>query len=266
MAATTVDPTALQAKVARGEEPRKQSGRRLLITPIVLVALGIGYLLYVFAAPKDSIEVQYITAAKLGTLTWQHILLTITSAVLVIAIAIPLGILITRKPLRFLAAPVTLVANLGQAIPVIGLLVLLAVLFVKAGFFGFWLTVTTCVVYGILPVLRNTITGIETLDPALAEAARGIGMTPWRVLTRVELPLAVPYILAGLRTTLVLVVGVATLGTFVSAGGLGDLISVGITLQRPILLFTGGVLAVLLALLIDWVGGLVERFLTPKGL
>jgi osmoprotectant transport system permease protein len=115
-------------------------------------------------------------------------------------------------------------------------------------------------------VLRNTITGIEALDPALVEAARGIGMTPWRVLTRVELPLAVPYILAGLRTTLVLVVGVATLGTFVSAGGLGDLITVGNTLQRPILLFTGGVLAVLLALFIDWIGGIVERYLTPKGL
>ncbi|WP_163509313.1 ABC transporter permease [Fodinicola acaciae] len=266
MAVTTLDPSDVSAEVARGEEPRRQSGRRLLFTPVALLVLGVAYLVYAFAIPKDAIELQYITGAKIGWLTWQHVLLTITSAALVIVIGIPLGILLTRRPLRFLAAPITLIANLGQAIPVIGLLVLLAVLFVQAGFFGFWLTVTACVLYGILPVLRNTITGIDALDPALIEAARGIGMTPWRVLTRVELPLAVPYILAGLRTTLVLVVGVATLGTFVSAGGLGDLISVGITLQRPILLFTGGVLAVLLALFIDWIGGIVERFLTPKGL
>ncbi|GAA1670373.1 ABC transporter permease [Fodinicola feengrottensis] len=258
--------SAPAAEVARGEQPRVDSRLRLFVTPVVLLAITGLYLEVVFSSHLDSIEARQITASNLITLTWQHVVLTAVSALLVVVVAIPLGILVTRRSVRFLAAPVTLLANLGQAIPVIGLLVLLAVLFVKANFFGFWLTVTVCVVYGVLPVLRNTITGVRSIDPALIESARGIGMTPWRVLTRVELPLAVPYILAGLRTTLVLIVGVATLGTFVDAGGLGDLINTGIKLERTVILFTGGILAVMLALLIDWVGGLIERALTPKGL
>jgi osmoprotectant transport system permease protein len=255
-----------QAEVARGEVPRSDSRLRLLLTPVILVVITIVYLVVAFNIPLDSIEQRQMTLTNIATLTWQHIVLTAMSALLVVVISIPLGILVTRRSVRFLAAPVTIVANLGQAIPVIGLLVLLAVLLVQVNFFGFWLTVTVCVIYGVLPVLRNTITGIRSIDPSLIESAKGIGMTPWRVLTQVELPLAVPYILAGLRTTLVLIVGVATLGTFVSAGGLGDLINTGIKLERPVILFTGGILAVVLALLIDWVGGLIERALTPKGL
>src|SRR5690606_34888508 len=112
----------------------------------------------------------------------------------------------------------------------------------------------------------NTIVGIQQVDPALKEAARGMGMTRAQVLWRVELKLAIPVILAGLRTALVLAVGVATLATFVNAGGLGDLIVNGIKLNRTPVLVTGGVLTACIALLVDWVGGVAEEFLRPKGI
>ena len=108
--------------------------------------------------------------------------------------------------------------------------------------------------------------GIQQVDPALIDAGRGIGMSAGAVLWRVELPLAVPLILAGLRTSLVLAVGTATFGMFVNAGGFGLLIDTGYKLNLTPVLVTGSVLAVALALLVDWLGAVAEQFFGPKGL
>jgi osmoprotectant transport system permease protein len=120
--------------------------------------------------------------------------------------------------------------------------------------------------YGLLPVLRNTITGLDGIDPTLVEAGRGLGMSSASVLLRVELPLALPVIMTGVRTALVLVVGTATLATFIAAGGLGDIIQTGISLFLPKLMVAGAVLVALLALLIEWLGRLLELVARPKGL
>ena len=188
--------------------------------------------------------------------------MTAISTFFVLIIAIPLGIALTRPWLRK-ATPVAMAfANLGQAIPSLGLLVLLV----------FWLNigqstaVVGMVVYAVLPVLANTITGLRGIDPGLTEAAKGIGMSPLGVLAKVELPLAVPLILAGVRNALVLNVGTATLATFIGGGGLGDLISSGITNQRMPVLLLGSILTVALALLVDWIASLVELLLRPRGL
>jgi osmoprotectant transport system permease protein len=154
------------------------------------------------------------------------------------------------------------VANTGQAAPAIGLFVLLAT---WLGF-GFRTAVLTLVLYAALPVLRNTMVGIERVDPRLVEAGRGMGMSALAVLLRVELPLAVPVLLAGVRTALVLLVGTATLATFVDGGGLGVLITTGITLSLNSLLVSGAVLVALLALAVDWLGRVVEHVARPKGL
>jgi osmoprotectant transport system permease protein len=153
-------------------------------------------------------------------------------------------------------------ANIGQAIPAVGLLVLLTLQFGV----GVGVALFSLVVYSLLPVLRNTIVGIQQVDSSLIEAGRGMGMTRRSVLLRIELPLAVPVILAGIRTALVIAVGVVTVATFVNAGGLGDIIINGIKLQRTPVLVTGSVLVASLALLVDWLGGVVEAVLRPKGI
>ena len=184
------------------------------------------------------------------------------STLIVLVIAIPLGVLLTRKPLRFLTGPVIAVANIGQAAPAIGLVVLLAMWMD----FGFWSAVVALVVYAVLPVLRNTMVGLDGVDRRLIEAGRGMGMSSLSVLFRVELPLAVPVMLAGIRTALVLLVGTATLATFVDGGGLGLLITTGVNLSQTTVVVVGAVLVALLALVIDWVGRVVEHVARPKGL
>ena len=121
-------------------------------------------------------------------------------------------------------------------------------------------------IYSFLPVLQNTIAGLAQVDPSIRESARGMGMTPSQVLRRVELPLASPVILAGLRTALVFAVGVATVATFINAGGLGDMIINGLKLQRYPVLVVGAILVASIAVLIDWAAGVVEDIVRPKGL
>jgi osmoprotectant transport system permease protein len=180
----------------------------------------------------------------------------------VITIAVPLGVMLTRSWARRIAPAFLAVANVGQAVPSIGILVLLAV---TVGI-GFQPAVYALVLYAVLPVLRNTMVGLDQVDPALIEAGRGMGLTSWGVLRRIELPLAVPVMLAGIRTALIINVGSATLATFVGAGGLGWLINQGNVHNRTAVLLTGSALTAVVALALDWVAGIVEDVLRPKGL
>jgi osmoprotectant transport system permease protein len=154
------------------------------------------------------------------------------------------------------------IANIGQAAPAIGVVVLLAF---WVGF-GFWAATLSLVLYAVLPVLRNTMVGLQQVDARLIEAGRGMGMSSTAMLFRVELPLAVPVMLSGVRTALVLLVGTAALATFVNGGGLGILITTGVNLSLTPVLVTGALLVALLALLIDWIGRVVEHVARPKGL
>ncbi|PCC25296.1 ABC transporter permease [Glutamicibacter sp. BW78] len=194
--------------------------------------------------------------------TLEHLKLTVVAAVIVLVIALPLGVLLTRGPLRKFSGPVMAVANIGQAAPAIGLVVLLAF---WLGF-GFNAAVVSLVAYAILPVLRNTMVGLSQVDERLIEAGRGMGMSSSAVLFKVELPLAVPVMLAGIRTALVLLVGTATLAAFINGGGLGILIVTGVNLNLSTVLVAGSLLVALLALVIDWLGRLVEHVARPKGL
>lgn len=201
----------------------------------------------------------------LGSLTryiGEHLALTFVSAVIVLAIGLPLGILLTRKPLRFLTGPVLVLANVGQSAPAIGLIVLLAF---WLGF-GFQAAVVALVLYALLPVLRNTMIGLDQVDARLVEAGRGMGMSAMAVLFRVELPLAVPIMLSGIRTALVLLVGTAALATFINGGGLGILITTGVNLALTNVLIAGAVIVALLALVIDLLGRIAEHLARPRGL
>jgi osmoprotectant transport system permease protein len=190
--------------------------------------------------------------------TIQHVFLSGVSFALVAAIGVPLGVLIAQTG-SAVRVPVFLIANLGQAIPGIGLLVLL---FAFLGL-GATPTIVALVVYGLLPVLRNTVAGVQGVDPAAVDAARGMGMTRWQALVRVQLPLASPLVFAGLRTALVLIIGTATLGNFIGGGGLGDVIATGINNSDRVV-FVGAVMVASLALLADWGLSMIERVAVPK--
>ncbi|RSM70413.1 glycine/betaine ABC transporter permease [Amycolatopsis sp. WAC 01375] len=243
--------------------PARPRRRRLglLVRPVLLTIALLALFMIVRAHPIDSIEQRFLNAGEIFTELGAHLRLTLISTACTIAIALPLGILLTRAGARW-ARPIGLgLGNLGQAIPSIGLVVLLA-LWIGTGTAT---AVTALVVYATLPVLRNTIVGLDDVDPALVDAARGMGMGKTAVLWRIELPLAVPVILAGIRTALVLTVASATLATFIDGGGLGGGLVAGIGLDRPILSLTFGIIVAALALFVDWLGLVAEEFLHPRG-
>lgn len=241
---------------------RRVAWQHLTFLPAFLVAVLLATWLWFRQAHLDTISRNALSNGQVSKALWQHVELTVVSTFFVLIIAIPLGIVLTRRAFRGIAPVAVAFANTGQATPAIGLLALLVIWLgtgTKAPLIGI-------IIYAILPVLANTIAGLKANDPTLLEAARGIGMSPFGVLTRVELPLAVPLILAGVRTALVLNVGTAALATFGGGGGLGVLITTGITTQRMPVLVLGSVLTVALALLVDWLASLAEVLLRPRGL
>lgn len=250
----------MSAVTARTGRARGAAG--LLVTPAVLVAALLLLYAYLHGQDLDDIERRSINAAVIWRLLVQHVELVVVSSVAVIVIAVPLGVLFTRPGLRRTAVPVLAVANLGQAIPSIGILVLFAVTIGT----GFSMATIALVLVALLSVLRNTMVGLTGVDRSLIDAARGMGLTKTAVLLRVELPLAVPVILAGVRVALILNVGNAALATYTNAGGLGTLIQSGIALNRLPVLLTGSVLTAVLALAVDWLAGIAERVLRPRGL
>jgi osmoprotectant transport system permease protein len=241
---------------------RRPGALRLATTP---VAVGAGLLLlylWIHTSNVPPEEADVLSPDFIASRVVRHVELTVTSFGIAAAIALPLGIAASRGG-RALRVPLLLVANLGQAVPSIALL---ALVFTVTGF-TFRTTVIALVAYAVLPILRNTLAGLQGVDPDAVEAARGMGMSPVQVLRRVELPLASPVILAGLRTALVLVVGTATLGNFVGGGGLGDVIESGLTAAglQPAsrIVVVGAALVAALALIADWLLGLVERAVVP---
>lgn len=259
----------VQSEVTSGAVLSVDSGSRraellrLFMQPIAAVVLAAAVLIWVFSSELDANETAALNSETITKSTWEHLVITFVVTLLVVVVAIPLGIVLTRSWARLIAPVFLGIATIGQAAPAIGVVVLY---FLWTDQEGLWAAAIPIAFVSLLPVLRNTIVGIQQVDPSLVDAGRGIGMSSFAVLRRVELPLAVPLMLAGLRTSLVLAVGTATLALFVNGGGLGFIIDSGYKVGRTSVLLTGGVLAVALALLVDWLGALAERYLGPKGL
>jgi osmoprotectant transport system permease protein len=182
--------------------------------------------------------------------------LVAVSTFLAAAIGIPLGIVLTRKPR--LARPVLAIAGIVQTIPSLALFGFLLPLPLIGGI-GARTAIVALLVYAMLPVLRNTYAGILSVDPAIAEAATGLGMTARQRLWWVELPLALPVVLAGVRIATVVSIGLATIAAAIGAGGLGVLIYRGIAIVDNRQILAGAVPAALLALAADGLLGLLER-------
>src|ERR1700723_2247978 len=192
--------------------------------------------------------------------TLEHIWLVGLTMFFAIAIGVPLGILVTRKP--WLSKPILGGANIAETIPSLAL-------------FGFllpvpWLgdradrlAIAALALYALLPIIRNTAAGISGVDPAIRDAARGMGMTERQILLQVELPLSFSTILAGVRIATVLTIGIATIAAAVGAGGLGEFIFRGLAMVNNQLILAGAIPAALLALIADFLLGVCERRWQP---
>jgi osmoprotectant transport system permease protein len=192
--------------------------------------------------------------------TLEHVWLVGVAMALAIAIGVPLGILITRRP--WLSKPILGSANVAETIPslaLFGFLLPLPWLGVRAD----RLAIVALTLYALLPIIRNTVTGISEVDPAVREAARAMGMTARQILFQVELPLSVSTVLAGVRVATVLTIGVATIAAAVGAGGLGEFIFRGLAMVNDQLILAGAIPAAVLALTADFLLNLLEKRLRP---
>jgi osmoprotectant transport system permease protein len=176
----------------------------------------------------------------------RHMTLTVASILIGTAISVPLGLFAVR--VRRVRGPLLGIASILQTIPGLAMLAYMAVLF---SLFGFLPALLACVLYSILPILRNTVTGIEQVDERVVEASRGMGMTENQILTRIQLPLALPVIIAGIRTATVWTVGLATIATPIGATSLGNFIFSGLQTQNNVAVTVGCISAAILALLLD---------------
>lgn len=189
-----------------------------------------------------------------------HIQLVFFSMIIATILAVALGILVTRVP----ALKTVVLGGTGvlQTVPSLALLGFMIPIFG----IGVKTAIAALFLYSLLPIMRNTYTGIKDVDAATIEAARGMGMSSTQILFKVELPLAIPIIMAGIRTAAVINVGNATLAAFIGAGGLGDFIFLGITRGIDGLILLGAIPATILAILLETFFSGVERWTTPKGL
>lgn len=217
-------------------------------------------LLAVWPQYPNALPFQGGTMWQMGVRTVELVLL---STLLCVVIGIPLGVIATRPRFRDEWAPVVDgLVNAGQTIPSLAIVALALPLLG----FGFVPALVAMVLYGLLPVLRNTAVALETVDKAQLDAGRGMGMTPWQLLWMVELPHSIPVILAGIRTSAVLNVGVAVIAGLIGAGGFGTAIVHGIDLRVPPLVWYGAVPTALLAVIMDFFLRRLEEILTPRGL
>ncbi|GMG81753.1 ABC transporter permease [Paralimibaculum aggregatum] len=201
----------------------------------------------------------------IGEMAVEHISIVAVAVGLAILTGVPLGIAITQN--RQVADTVLYVASIIVTIPSIALFgLMIPVLSLIGQGIGWLPAVIAILLYSQLPIVRNTYTAITNVDPALREAARGMGMTAAQRLWRVEIPIAVPVIMAGVRTAVVMNIGVAAIAAYIGAGGLGVLISRGITQTDSRQLIAGAIAVSLLAILADWALLQVQKRLTPAGL
>ncbi len=239
---------------------------------ISFLAACIGLTIWVTEIEKVGV-VQMRTYADILRETRIHVLyLVFPSVLMATLIAVPLGILITRAGLKRLAPPVTGIASAAMAIPSMAVLAImvpiLALDFFKAlGLrpFGLHPALIALVIWGVLPILRNTYAGISNISPGVLEAARGMGMTRGQIARRIEIPLALPVIMAGIRVTTVILVGTAALAAIVGAEGLGRIIMAGVVNREPVLTMQGAAPTAALAIILSTMLGYVERRLTPRG-
>ena len=257
-----LDPQEPRVRMTMAERVNRYG---LFVAPFLIGLIALGLYLYYQSLDLENAVIQQRNAldwdTRLLPQAQQQIIIAAWSTLLVIAVAVPLGILLTRPLLRRISPAVLTVANAGQAMPAYGLLVIGLII----GGPGRTTSIVVLAVFALLPVLRNTMVGLDGVERPLLEAGRGMGMTRLGVLLRIELPLAVPVIIAGIRTAMIINIGMATLVFLIGGGALGVTINSGLKNQQEPVYIIGAVMVALIALSFDWLGALAERYRRPKG-
>ncbi len=199
---------------------------------------------------------------KVLTATTRHLQIVAAAELLAIVVGIPIGFTSTRRAFRFVSPVLIGAANVGQTVPTLAFIGIAGAVLGM----GYKAAVVALFVYAMLPIIRNTYAGIRSVDPAVKEAAQGMGMSRWQVTWKVELPLARPVILAGIRTSTVVNVGTAAVAGMIGAGGLGEIIITGIAVRVTQLILQGAAPTAALAVILDALFSGLEEVVTPRGL
>ena len=238
------------------------ASRRLIRSILFLVVVAISAALVFYEPLMQAIlkflfpnAVQYVyERASLGELLLEHVVIVVISSLAATIVGVLLGIAVTRQSGREFLPLVRNISSLAQTFPPVAILALVAPI---VGF-GFKPAIIALFIFSILPVVNNTIAGMEAIPRELTEASRGIGMTNMQVLLLSELPLSARVIAAGVRTSIVINIGTATVGAVIGAGGLGVIIIAGLVRTNPAFTFSGAIVVALLALMVDWGMGRLE--------
>jgi osmoprotectant transport system permease protein len=232
------------------------------LAPVLLLAgMGLVVVIYSVRLPSRSLPVEFLTYERVLSALRRHLELVAVSSIGAILVSFPLGALLTRFRSDRAESVIVKILSVAQTVPSI------AILGLSMGVLGlgFNTAVVALWLHALLPILHNTISGIRSVDRKIIEAAQGMGMRSNRVFLKIELPLSASVIMAGVRTAVVYNVGSAALATLVGAGGLGDLIVTGLSLNHMPVLITGSVLTALLAVVLDSLLGEVQFRLNPRG-
>ncbi|GLJ01051.1 ABC transporter permease [Bacillus sp. YKCMOAS1] len=197
---------------------------------------------------------------ELLTKMWEHLYISLIAVVLGILVAVPLGVLLTR--MKRGAGFIIGIVNIFQTLPSLAILAF----FIPILGVGKIPAIVALFFYSVLPILRNTYAGVQGVNKNLLESGKGIGMTTWEQIRLVELPLAVPVIMAGVRTSTIYLIGWTTLAAFIGGGGLGDYILIGLQLYQPEFIIAGAIPVTILAVIIDLSLMKLEKKVTPEGL
>lgn len=198
--------------------------------------------------------------SELVTKTGEHFYISIVALLIAVVVTVPIGIFLSK--LKRTSNFVLMIAGVLQTIPT------LAVLAIMIPIFGVGKTpaIVALFIYVLLPILNNTVLGVQNIDKNIKEAGTSVGMTRFQLMKDVELPLALPLILGGIRLSAVYVISWATLASYVGAGGLGDFVFNGLNTYDPLMIVSAAILVTLLALIVDFILSLVEKWAVPKGL
>lgn len=229
--------------------------------PIALLIVLIAATVWITNLEKIGIY-SVFTYGDLLYCAWAHFRMVFISVIIATFIGVPLGILVTRPGFEKFALPVIGGANVGQTIPSLAVIAIMAPLLG----FGFQSAIVALVIYGVLPILRNSYTSIKNIDPAVTEAAKGMGMNRLQVARKVELPLARPVIMAGIRIATVITVGTAELAVLVGGTGLGKITLTGVFAREALIILQGAAPTAAMAIILGFTLERTEQWITPRGL
>jgi osmoprotectant transport system permease protein len=229
---------------------------------VILTFLAVLLAITVWVTGKGKIGVYTtFTWEQIMVCSWQHLKMVVVAVAIGTLIGVPLGVLVTRPGFTGLTIPVIGGANIGQTIPSLAVIAIMAPILG----FGFQSAIVALVIYGLLPIVRNSYTSIKNIDPAIIEAAKGMGMSRGQIARRIELPLARPVIMTGIRVSTVISVGTAELAVLVGGAGLGKITLTGVFARETLIILQGAAPTAAMAIILGYILETVEDWMTPRG-